>query len=39
VLADQPDRLGLRVLVVLDWHERDILPNLGSMHEIRDGSV
>jgi len=34
----QPDRLGLRVLVILDWHERDILPNLGKMSEIRDGS-
>src|SRR5262249_1231005 len=38
VLAHQTDRLGLRLLVVLDRHERDILPNLGSMHETRDGS-
>ena len=39
VLAHQPDRLGLGLLVVLDRHERDILPNFGSMHETRDGSV
>jgi hypothetical protein len=38
VLAHQPDRLGLRVLVVPDWHERAILPKVGSMHETRDGS-
>src|SRR5262249_44671309 len=38
VLAHQPDRLSLRVLVILDWHERDILPKLGSMHETRGGS-
>jgi hypothetical protein len=38
VLAHQPDRLGLGLLVVLDRHERDILPNFGSMHETRDGS-
>src|SRR6516165_9528906 len=39
VLAHQPDRLGPGLLVVLDRHERDILPNFGSMHETRDGSL
>src|SRR5207244_2528276 len=39
VLAHQPDRPGLGLLVVLDRHERDILPNFGSTHETRDGSM
>ena len=29
---------GLSVLVVLDWHERDILPTLGRICEIQGGS-
>ena len=39
VLAHQPDRPGLGLLVVLDRHERDILPNFGSMHKTRDGVI
>ncbi|HET9897537.1 MAG TPA: transposase [Streptosporangiaceae bacterium] len=39
MLADQPDRLRFQRLIILHWHERNILPKLGSMHETRSGSV